>query len=142
MNPASLRDFVEITKGPSTSEKTLNIVTEVLAALGKGHEIVNDSPGFVINRVLMLAINEAIGVVEEQVASCRQVDNLFEKCLGHKTGPLATADLIGLDVIADSLIVLKTVLTMTYMSRSTCCGRKFHAESWVSRASKDFINIR
>ncbi|MGR1217447.1 3-hydroxyacyl-CoA dehydrogenase family protein [Metapseudomonas otitidis] len=107
MNPASLRPFVEITKGRSTSEQTLNIATKVLAALGKDHEIVNDSPGFVINRVLMLAINEAIGVVEEQVADCRQVDNLFEKCLGHKTGPLATADLIGLDVIADSLIVLR-----------------------------------
>ncbi|MFJ2479042.1 3-hydroxyacyl-CoA dehydrogenase family protein [Pseudomonas sp. NPDC087598] len=110
MNPASLRDFVEVTKGSRTTQATVDATVTVLKRLGKNCEVVNDSPGFVINRVLMLAINEAIGVVEEQVADCKQVDNLFEKCLGHKTGPLATADLIGLDVIADSLIVLKESL--------------------------------
>jgi 3-hydroxybutyryl-CoA dehydrogenase len=65
--------------------------------------LVNDSPGFVSNRVLMLTINEAIFLVSERVATPADVDRIFKECFGHKMGPLETADLIGLDTILLSL---------------------------------------
>ena len=68
--------------------------------------MVNDSPGFVSNRVLMLTVNEAIYLVQDQVATAEQVDHLFKSCFGHKMGPLETADLIGLDTILFSIEVL------------------------------------
>ncbi|MCI0562975.1 MAG: 3-hydroxyacyl-CoA dehydrogenase family protein, partial [Nitrososphaera sp.] len=68
--------------------------------------VVKDSPGFVSNRVLMLTINEAIFLVQDQVASVEEVDLIFKSCFGHKMGPLETADLIGLDTILLSIEVL------------------------------------
>jgi 3-hydroxybutyryl-CoA dehydrogenase len=68
--------------------------------------VVQDSPGFVSNRVLMLTINEAIFLLHEQVASAAEVDRIFKSCFGHKMGPLETADLIGLDTILFSIDVL------------------------------------
>ena len=67
--------------------------------MGKEAIVVKDSPGFVSNRVLMITINEAIYLQEEQVASVEDVDRIFKTCFGHKMGPLETADLIGLDTI-------------------------------------------
>jgi methoxymalonate biosynthesis protein len=67
---------------------------------------VRDAPGFVINRLLHPLINSAAMLVEEGVASVEVVDGLLEGCLGHSTGPLRTADLIGLDNLVDSLNVL------------------------------------
>ena len=110
MNPAAVRDAVELIRGPRTSEATIGRVVAFLTRLGKRFSVVNDATGFVINRVLMVAINEAIGLVERGVANAADIDALFVRCLGHQTGPLATADLIGLDVIRDSLIVLQAEL--------------------------------
>ena len=74
--------------------------------MGKEAIVVNDSPGFVSNRVLMLMINEAIYLVQEQVTTAENVDRIFKTCFGHKMGPLETADLIGLDTILYSVEVL------------------------------------
>lgn len=106
MNPVPMKPTVEVIKGWHTSEETIKITTEFLAAMGKDWVIVNDSPGFVSNRVLMLTINEAIFLLQEQVATAKQVDDIFKKCFGHKMGPLETADLIGLDTILYSIEVL------------------------------------
>jgi methoxymalonate biosynthesis protein len=81
-------------------------VTALLTGLGRQSLVVHDSPGFVINRLLHPLINVAAKVVEEGVASPEVVDGLLEGCLGHSTGPLRTADLIGLDNLVDSLNVL------------------------------------
>jgi methoxymalonate biosynthesis protein len=78
----------------------------LLGALDRDSVVVGDGPGFVINRILHRMINEAARIVEEGVATPEQVDALFQGCLGHRTGPLATADLIGLDNVADCLRVL------------------------------------
>lgn len=106
MNPVPMKPTVEVIKGWHTSEETINTTTELLAAMGKDWIIVNDSPGFVSNRVLMLTINEAVFLLQEQVAEAKQVDDIFKKCFGHKMGPLETADLIGLDTILYSIEVL------------------------------------
>jgi len=106
MNPVPMKPVVEVIRGLHTSPRTMDIAQQLLANMGKEGVIVNDSPGFVSNRVLMLAINEAICLVHEQVATAADVDKIFTSCFGHAMGPLETADLIGLDTILLSIEVL------------------------------------
>jgi 3-hydroxybutyryl-CoA dehydrogenase len=106
MNPVPLKPMVEVIRGHHTSEATLETARGFLGQMGKDCIVVNDFPGFVSNRVLMLTINEAVYVLQDGVATAEQVDQLFKTCFGHKMGPLETADLIGLDTILYSIEVL------------------------------------
>lgn len=106
MNPVPLKPMVEAIRGFHTSEETIATARQFLSQMGKDCILVNDMPGFVSNRVLMLTINEAVFLVQDGVASPEQVDQLFKTCFGHKMGPLETADLIGLDTILYSIEVL------------------------------------
>ncbi|HEY1939776.1 MAG TPA: 3-hydroxyacyl-CoA dehydrogenase NAD-binding domain-containing protein [Candidatus Angelobacter sp.] len=106
MNPVPLKTAVEVIRGYHTSDDTIATATRLLGLIGKKAILVNDSPGFVSNRVLMLTINEAIFLVQEKVASHEVVDDIFKNCFEHKMGPLETADLIGLDTILFSIEVL------------------------------------
>jgi 3-hydroxybutyryl-CoA dehydrogenase len=106
MNPVPMKPTVEVIKGFHTSEETLATAQQLLSQMGKDGIVVNDFPGFVSNRVLMLTVNEAVFVVQDGVATADQVDQLFKTCFGHKMGPLETADLIGLDTILYSIEVL------------------------------------
>lgn len=106
MNPVPMKPTVEVIRGYHTSEETLTIAQNLLASMGKKGVVVNDMPGFVSNRVLMLTVNEAVYLVQDQVASAEDVDEIFRSCFGHKMGPLETADLIGLDTILYSIEVL------------------------------------
>jgi methoxymalonate biosynthesis protein len=106
MNPSYLIKMVEVIRGPRTSDAAMETVTALLTALGRQSLVVQDSPGFVVNRLLHPLINHAAMVVGEGVASVEVVDGLLEGCLGHATGPLRTGDLIGLDNLVDSLNVL------------------------------------
>lgn len=106
MNPVPMKPTVEMIRGYHTSDKTIQIANQLLTDIGKDFILVNDSPGFASNRVLMLTINEAIFLLQENVATAQQVDDIFKKCFGHKMGPLETADLIGLDTILNSVQVL------------------------------------
>jgi 3-hydroxybutyryl-CoA dehydrogenase len=106
MNPVPQKPVVEVIRSAQTSEATVQAAKDFLQQMGKRAIIVKDMPGFVSNRVLMLTINEAISVVKDDVARPADVDEIFVKCFAHKMGPLATADLIGLDTILRSLEVL------------------------------------
>lgn len=106
MNPAQLKPMVEVIRAFHTTQATVDATVGLLAAIGKETAVVNDSPGFVTNRVAMLTVNEAICLLEEGVAPAAEIDRLFVRCFGHKMGPLATADLIGLDTVLYSLDVL------------------------------------
>ena len=106
MNPVPMKPTVEVVRGYHTSEETILTAQSLLAKMGKEGIVVNDSPGFVSNRVLMLTINESIFLLQDQVATVEDVDKIFRTCFGHKMGPLETADLIGLDTILLSLEVL------------------------------------
>ncbi len=106
MNPVPMKNMVEVIRGYHTSEETIAMTQELLRKMGKEGVLVNDSPGFVSNRVLMLTINEAIFLVQDQVSSPEDVDKIFKGCFGHKMGPLETGDLIGLDTILYSLEAL------------------------------------
>lgn len=106
MNPAPLKPTVELIRGHHTSDEALARTRALLDGVGKNHVVVNDSPGFVTNRVLMLTLNEAIFLLHEGVSSVADIDRLFKECFGHAMGPLETADLIGLDTVLLSLEVL------------------------------------
>jgi 3-hydroxybutyryl-CoA dehydrogenase len=106
MNPVPMKPMVEMIRGYHTSDQAIETAKTMLSQMGKECIIVNDSPGFVSNRVLMLTINEAIFLLQDRVATAKDIDKIFQGCFGHKMGPLATADLIGLDTILFSIEVL------------------------------------
>ncbi|MCX7920662.1 MAG: 3-hydroxyacyl-CoA dehydrogenase family protein [Clostridia bacterium] len=106
MNPVPLKTSVEVIKGYHTSDGTIEETQSFLKSIGKEMILVNDLPGFVSNRLSHLLMNEAAFVVQDQVASPKDVDDIFKKCFGHKMGPLETADLIGLDTVVNSLNIL------------------------------------
>jgi methoxymalonate biosynthesis protein len=106
MNPAYLIDMVELVRGPRTGDTAFTAAGALLTALGRRSVVVRDAPGFVTSRLLHAMINDAARIVEEGVATADEVDTLLQGCLGHRTGPLRTADLIGLDNLVDSLRAL------------------------------------
>jgi methoxymalonate biosynthesis protein len=106
MNPPYLIRSVEVIRGTRTGAATMTAVTALLAALDRRAVVVRDSPGFVTSRLLHPMINDAARIVGAGIATAEEVDALMQSCLGHPTGPLRTADLIGLDNLADSLQVL------------------------------------
>jgi 3-hydroxybutyryl-CoA dehydrogenase len=107
MNPVPLKPVVETIRGFHTSQHTVDTALRFLGQMGKEGIVVNDLPGFVSNRVLMITINEAVWEVQDGVASAEDIDRIFVTCFGHRMGPLATGDLIGLDTILHSLQILQ-----------------------------------
>jgi len=106
MNPVPVMTLVEVVKGLATDAETLNLVVEASKKLGKTPVVVNDSPGFVSNRVLLPMINEAIFALEEGVGEKEAIDAVMKLGMNHPMGPLALADLIGLDICLNILEVL------------------------------------
>lgn len=106
MNPVPMKHAVEVIRGYHTEESTIEQTKNLLESIGKESIVVHDYPGFVSNRLSHLLMNEAAFVVQDQVASPEEVDDIFKKCYAHKMGPLETADLIGLDTVVHSLDVL------------------------------------
>ena len=106
MNPVPVMPLVEVIRGLETSDETTRRTVEIAATLGKTPVEVNDYPGFVSNRVLMPMINEAIFCVMEGVATPEAIDTVMKLGMNHPLGPLALADLIGLDVCLAILEVL------------------------------------
>ena len=106
MNPVPVMQLVEVIRGQLTSDATTTQVMELAKALGKTPVEVNDYPGFVSNRVLMPMINEAVFCVMEGVATPEAIDTVMKLGMAHPMGPLALADLIGLDTCLAILEVL------------------------------------
>ncbi len=106
MNPVPMMQLVEIIRGLATAQETYDRVEAATRALGKTPVEVHDSPGFVSNRVLMPMINEAIYCLYEGVGKPAAIDEVMKLGMNHPMGPLALADLIGLDVCLDILRVL------------------------------------
>jgi 3-hydroxybutyryl-CoA dehydrogenase len=106
MNPVPVMKLVEVIRGLQTSEATTRRVMELATALDKTPVEVNDFPGFVSNRVLMPMINEAVFCLMEGVAEAEAIDTVMKLGMNHPMGPLALADLIGLDTCLSILEVL------------------------------------
>jgi 3-hydroxybutyryl-CoA dehydrogenase len=107
MNPVPVMSLVEVIRGLETHGETVGKVVEVVEGLGKTPVVVNDAPGFVSNRVLLPMINEAVFCVMEGVATPEAIDTVMKLGMNHPLGPLALADLIGLDVCLAILEVLQ-----------------------------------
>jgi 3-hydroxybutyryl-CoA dehydrogenase len=106
MNPVPVMQLVEVIRGIATSDSTFRTVEELARTMGKVPVEVNDSPGFVSNRVLMPMINEAIYAVHEGVGTAEAVDTVMKLGMNHPMGPLTLADFIGLDTCLAILRVL------------------------------------
>jgi 3-hydroxybutyryl-CoA dehydrogenase len=105
-NPVPVLPLVEIVRGLETSDVTLVTSTTFVEAIGKIPIVVSDSPGFVANRVLLPMINEAIFALQDGVAPAPSIDEVMKLGMSHPMGPLALADLIGLDICLDILETL------------------------------------
>ena len=110
MNPVPVMPLVEVVRGIATSDETYRMTKELAESLGKTAVVVNDFPGFVSNRVLMPMINEAVYCVMEGVGTAEAIDSVMKLGMNHPMGPLALADLIGLDVCLDIMEVLHSGL--------------------------------
>jgi 3-hydroxybutyryl-CoA dehydrogenase len=107
MNPVPLMKLVEVIKGLATSEETLATTLALCKAMGKEAWEANDSPGFISNRILCPMINEAIFALQENVGTPEAIDAVMKLGMNHPMGPLALADLIGLDVVLFIMEVLQ-----------------------------------
>ncbi len=103
MNPVPVMKLVEVVRGLQSSEELIKHVVELAEKLGKVPVVVKDMPGFVSNRVLMPLINEAAFALMEGIADAEGIDTIFKLGMNHPMGPLALADLIGIDVVVDIL---------------------------------------
>ena len=99
MNPAPVMRLVEVVRGLETSEQTLSLAMDLAKRLGKTPVVAKDVPGFIVNRVLIPMINEAIFTLEEGVASAEDIDLAMTAGANHPVGPLELADRIGLDTV-------------------------------------------
>jgi 3-hydroxybutyryl-CoA dehydrogenase len=134
MNPVPMMVLVEVIRGLATSDETFAATTALCERLGKTAVAVNDSPGFVSNRVLLPMINEAAFAVMEGVATPEAVDAVMKLGMNHPMGPLQLADFIGLDVCVEILDVLVRGLGDPKY-RACPLLRKYVAAGWLGRKS-------
>jgi 3-hydroxybutyryl-CoA dehydrogenase len=106
-NPVPMMSLVEVVRGKETSDETAEAITELARELGKTPAVANDFPGFVSNRILMPFINEAVWALHEGVAEPEAIDTIAKLGFAHPMGPLALADLIGLDTCVAIMEVLR-----------------------------------
>ena len=109
-NPVPVLELVEVVRGRQTSDETSEAITELARDLGKTPAVANDFPGFVSNRILMPYINEAVYALQDGVAEVEAIDTIAKLGFAHPMGPLALADLIGLDTCVAIMKVLQNGL--------------------------------
>ncbi|WP_186429421.1 3-hydroxybutyryl-CoA dehydrogenase [Clostridium sp. BSD9I1] len=133
-NPAPVMKLVEIIRGMATSQETFDAVKEVSVAIGKDPVEVAEAPGFVVNRILIPMINEAVGIYAEGIASAEDIDKAMMLGANHPMGPLALGDLVGLDICLAIMDVLYTETGDTkYRAHSLL--RKYVRAGWLGRKS-------
>ncbi len=134
MNPVPVMQLVEIIRGLATTDDTTKRVVELARTLGKTPVEVNDYPGFVANRILLPMINEAVYCLMEGVGTAEAIDTVMKLGMNHPMGPLALADLIGLDTCLAILEVLHAGLGDSKY-RPCPLLRKYVAAGWLGRKS-------
>lgn len=141
MNPVPVMKLVEVIRGLATSDEVYKTIESLSVAMGKTPVEVNDAPGFVANRVLIPMLNEAICTLNEGIASVEAIDNVMKLGMNHPMGPLALADLIGLDTVLSIMEVLHEGLGDKY--RPCPLLRKYVKAGWLGRKSgRGFYNYQ
>ncbi|MBU5315295.1 3-hydroxybutyryl-CoA dehydrogenase [Clostridium bornimense] len=131
-NPAPVMKLVEIIRGMATEQETFDAVKELTEAIGKQGVEVAEAPGFVVNRILIPMINEAVGIFSEGIASVEDIDTAMKLGANHPMGPLALGDLIGLDVcLAIMDVLFKETGDSKY--RANALLRKYVRAGWLGR---------
>ncbi len=142
MNPVPLMQLVEIIRGMATSDETCQAVLAVTRSMGKTPVEVQDAPGFVANRILAPMINEAVYCLQEGLATAEGIDTVMKLGMNHPMGPLALADLIGLDTV---LSILDVLYAEFQDSKYRACPllRKMVRAGWLGRKSgRGFYNYQ
>lgn len=134
-NPVNKMKLVEIVKGISTSEESLEMVKKLVESLDKEFVIVNEIPGFIVNRILIPMINEAILLLEQNVATVEDIDKAMMLGANHPLGPLALADLIGNDIV---LKIMDSIYSETKDTkyRASYLLRKYVSSGYLGRKTK------
>lgn len=133
MNPVPVMQLVEVIRGLATSDEVYKTIENLSLEMGKTPVEVNDAPGFVSNRVLIPMINEAVYTLYEGIATVEAIDNVMKLGMNHPLGPLALADLIGLDTVLSITEVLHANLGDKY--RPCPLLRKYVKAGWLGRKS-------
>ena len=135
MNPVPLMKLVEVIRGIATSEETFKLTWELSEKFGKTPAEANDYPGFIANRVLMPMINEAIYCLYHGVGKREDIDTVMKLGMNHPMGPLALADLIGLDTC---LAIMETIYNGFNDSKYRPCPllRKYVEAGWLGRKTE------
>ena len=132
-NPAPVMKLVELIKGQKTSDEVCTLISDLAKSIGKVPVMVNEAPGFVVNRILIPLVNEGIGILADGVATRDEIDEAMKLGANHPMGPLALGDLIGLDVCLNIMNVMygetgdskyRPAYLMKKMVRAGKLGRK------------------
>ena len=134
MNPAPLMPLVEVIRSEQTSDEVFNKCLQLVEFLGKQAVASKDQPGFIVNRILMPMINEAARAFQEGVASAQEIDQAMQLGCRHPMGPLALADLIGLDTCVSIMEVLQKGLGDCY--RPCAVLKKYVSEGRLGKKTK------
>lgn len=132
MNPVPVMKLVEVIRGIATSDETFQTTWDLSVKFGKTPALANDYPGFISNRILMPMINEAVYTLYHGVGTCEDIDTVMKLGMNHPMGPLALADLIGLDTC---LAIMETLYNGFCDSKYRPCPllRKYVEAGWLGR---------
>lgn len=139
-NPVPMMKLVEVIKGELTSEETKNTIVELSKEIGKTPVEVEEAPGFVVNRILIPMINEAVGIYAEGIASAEDIDSAMKLGANHPMGPLALGDLIGLDVVLSIMDVLYTEFGDSKYRAHTLLRKMVRAQLLGRKTGKGFYD--
>jgi 3-hydroxybutyryl-CoA dehydrogenase len=141
-NPVPAMKLIEIIKGLATSEETKKTIVELTEKIGKTPVEVEEAPGFVVNRVLVPMINEAIGILADGLASASDIDEAMKLGANHPMGPLALGDLIGLDVCLAIMEVLHKEFGEAKYRPHTLLRKKVRGGELGRKSGKGFFDYK